>query len=305
MRTVGPREAGWPAAGASGLSSLWSDVLTLGKPRITALVLAATASGYLLAPARAGQWPGLLLMLAGTLLLGGGVGALNQYLERDSDRLMRRTRGRPLPSGRLDAQAVLVGGVLASSAGVALLTWSANLLAGLIGVVVAFTYVLCYTPLKRRTGLNTLVGAIPGALPPVLGWAAAMGELGAGAVALFWIMYVWQLPHFLSIAWLYRHDYARAGIPMLTVTDPDGRSTARQLVLYSAVLVPVSLQPTLIGMAGETYFYAALALSGGFLAAALAMVWRPAVWSARGLLRYSVLYLPLLFAFMLWDSPAA
>ncbi len=172
----------------------------------------------------------------------------------------------------------------------------------MIALTILVTYLLCYTPLKTRTGLNTLVGAIPGALPPVLGWVAAEGRLAAEALALFMIMFVWQLPHFLAIAWLYREDYANARMPMLTVTDPDGGQTARQLILYGAVLVPVSLYPAIIGMAGSAYLYGALGLSLLLLAAAMAMVIQPGQAAARGLLKFSIAYLPLLLGLMLYDK---
>lgn len=290
---------------AGSLASLGGDILVLSKPRITAMVLVMTLVGYMLAPTwQVEGWAFAVLLLAGTLLLGGGVSALNQYLERDVDRLMARTRDRPLPAGRLAPRAVFWGGMAASLAGVAVLALGANLLAGGIALMVAVTYVLCYTPLKRHTGLNTLVGAVPGALPPVLGWVAARGRLELEALALFIILFVWQLPHFLAIAWLYREDYALARMPMLTVTDPDGGQVRRQVVLYSAVLVPVSLYPAMIGMAGPIYFYGALALSVWFLLGALAMAWRTNDGSARTLLRISVVYLPLLFGLMIYDKSA-
>lgn len=284
------------------LASAGGDILILAKPRITAMVLVATFVGYFLAPAQGIVWGAAALLLAGTLLLGGGVNTLNQYMERDLDRLMVRTHARPLPSGRIAARKALYGGIAASVAGIALLALGANPLSGLIAFTVLVTYLLCYTPLKTRTGLNTLVGAIPGALPPVLGWVAAEGRLATEALSLFMIMFVWQLPHFLAIAWLYREDYANARMPMLTVTDPDGGQTRRQLVLYSAVLVPVSLYPAIIGMAGSAYFYGALGLSLLFLTAAMAMVIQPGQAAARGLLKYSIAYLPLLFGLMLYDK---
>lgn len=300
---AGAREAKGPALMLLMRSGArLADVIELTKPRIVAMVLVATAFGFLMAPGHSEDWGLMLATLAGTLLVGGGGNALNQYLERDTDRLMARTAGRPLPAGRMEARAVLIGGLAASGAGVAILATAATWLAALIAITVVVTYVVCYTPLKARTELNTLVGAVPGALPPVLGWAAATGSLGPGALALFLIMFVWQLPHFFSIAWLYKADYASADLPMLTVIDPDGNRTRRQLVLYGGVMVPVSLYPAVIGLAGPVYFFGALALSGVYFAAALGLVLRSSPATARLLLRVSLIYLPLLFALMLYDS---
>ena len=291
------------AAGAGTRAWAWAaDIVMLSKPRITGMVLVVTLFGFLMARQHPLSWRQLALTLLGTVLVGAGGNALNQYLERDSDKLMRRTRGRPLPSGRMRARAVLAGGSGAACAGVALLALGAHPLAAGVALAVVFTYVLCYTPLKRKSALNTLVGAVPGALPPVLGWAAAAGTLDQGAFALFLILFVWQHPHFLSIAWLYRDDYASAGMPMLTVLDPDGRMTRRQMLVYSATLVPVSLYPAIIGMAGPVYFYSALALGGVFCAATLAMILQPSRLTARLLLKVSIAYLPLVFLLLVYDA---
>ena len=304
--TAGESKAGIPAAGA-GLAAraeaLWRDVLLLCKPRITGMVLVATAFGYAMAPGAGQSWPHLAGVLLATLLVGAGGNALNQVIERHSDRLMRRTEGRPLPSGRMSARRVLAGGVIAAAAGIALLFAAANALSAGIGVVVVITYVLFYTPLKAHSSLNTLVGAVPGALPPVLGWAAAAGSLAQGAWALFLIMFVWQLPHFLAIAWIYRDDYASAALPMLTVIDPDGSRTRRQLVLYGTLLIPVSLYPVMIGLSGHVYFLGAFLLSLAFLAATLMMVARTDQRSARLVLRASLIYLPALL-FLMWADAA-
>lgn len=278
------------------------DVFVLSKPRITGMVLVATTVGYLLAASLMPDWGILGRVLLGTLLVAAGVNALNQYLERDTDRLMARTSNRPLPAGRMRPGAVLAFALAASAIGVALLAWWANPLAGLVGALVVFTYLLCYTPLKRHSGLNTLVGAVPGALPPVLGWVAAEGHLGREALALFLIMFMWQPPHFLAIAYLYRKDYAQAGMPMLPVLDPSGSATRRQLVIYSAVLVPVSMYPSVIGLTGLFYFYGALGLSLCFLAAALGMVLWPGDLTAKILLKVSVVFLLLLFVLLLFDT---
>jgi protoheme IX farnesyltransferase len=297
-------------AGAPGISHpfvprarAWTrDVLILSKPRITSMVLVVTVFGYLMAPQRA-SWVALASAMLGALLVGAGGNALNQYMERESDKLMRRTRERPLPAGRMSPQAVLTGGVGTVAAGIAVLAVGANLLAAAVAGVVVITYVLCYTPLKSRTGLNTLVGAVPGALPPVLGWASAAGSLELGALALFLILFVWQLPHFLAIAWMYRDEYAAASLPMLTVADPDGGRTRRQMVLYATLLIPVSLYPAVIGLAGRFYFFSALVLGGLFLGACLVMVARPTELTARVAMRASLIYLPALFALMYFDAP--
>ncbi len=281
---------------------LLADVMTMAKPGITGMVLLATAFGYTVGRHAHVIWWHLGLVLLGTLLVGAGGNTLNQYLERDVDKRMRRTRERPLPAGRVRPGAALAGGVLAGLAGVTLLGAVANWMSAALGILVVVSYVLFYTPLKRISGLNTLVGAIPGAVPPVLGWIAADRELGRAALALFLILYVWQLPHFLAIAWLYKQDYASAGMPMLPVTDPAGRRTRTMVVLYSLVLVPVSLYPAMIGMAGAVYFYGALAVSGMFLLAAVLMGVRPGDASARLLFRASLVFLPLLFGLMLYDA---
>lgn len=291
---IDPREAPRPG--------VLADLVTLAKPRITVLATAVAAIGYLLGTREPVDGIYLGGFVVATLMMGGGASALNQYLERDVDRLMARTRARPLPTGRMSARAVLWGGLAVALAGVALLALWANALTGLVGAAIVATYVLAYTPLKRITGLNTLVGAVPGALPPVLGWAAGRGELGVEALALFLILFVWQHPHFLSIAWLYRDDYASAGMPMLTVLDPDGRMTRRQMLVYSATLVPVSLYPAIIGMAGPVYFYSALALGGVFCAATLAMILQPSRLTARLLLKVSIVYLPLVFLLLVYDA---
>jgi protoheme IX farnesyltransferase len=291
-----------PGSARGGVGQLWRDLLLLGKPRITAMVLVATAFGYGLAPGAERSWDGFAWMMLGTFLVGAGGNALNQYIERHSDRLMRRTKARPLPSGRMSARRVLAGGTLCAAAGILILLLTANALTAAVAGVVVVTYVLFYTPLKAHSSLNTLVGAVPGALPPVLGWVAASGALAEGAWSLFLIMFVWQLPHFLASAWIYREDYASASLQMLTVIDPDGNRTRRQLVLYSALLIPVSLYPSMIGLAGPTYFVGAFLLSSAFMGVTLAMVADTGPRSAKLLLRASLVYLPALFLLMWADA---
>lgn len=279
-----------------------SDVVQLGKPRIITLVLISTALGFALGHDGAMPWGRFCALMAGTLLVSWSINALNQYLERDTDALMPRTRNRPLPSGRLRPRPVLYAGVAGSAGGVIVLYLGVNGLAASIAVTVAVLYVGVYTPLKRVSQLNTLVGAVPGALPAPLGWAAARDSLGVEALSLFLIMFVWQLPHFLPIAWLYRHDFRKAHLAMITVDDPSGASTRRQLLLYAATLVLISLHPTLIGMAGGTYFLGALLLGLVFFAAALAMALELTDARARVVLKVSVIYLPLLLGLLVYDA---
>jgi len=280
-------------------------LIELTKPRLSSLVLTTTAAGYWLADP---SWrsPGrFIAALAGTALVAGGANALNEWWERDQDALMHRTRSRPLPSGRVQPRAACWFGLVLVAVGVvALAAWAHPLAAGLAAASAA-SYVLIYTPLKSRTALCTLVGAVPGALPPVIGWAAARGALGLEAWALFLLLFVWQLPHFLAIAVLYRDDYARGGMRMLPVTEPDGAMTARQTVLYGLVLVPLSLFPSMIGLAGPAYFLGALALSTAFLAAALRAAVAPSTPNARWLFRSSIAYLPLVLLLLVGDRAAA
>ncbi|MEE8435363.1 MAG: heme o synthase [bacterium] len=287
------------AEGAAG--RLWA-IWQLGKPRLSSLVLVSAALGYILGAKGGFAWISFAAMLAGILLVSWGIHALNQYIERDIDAIMERTRERPLPAGTLPPEPIWWWGWAAAGGGVLVLALGANPLAAGIGLAVVVIYIAVYTPLKRVTQLNTLVGAVPGALPPVLGWAAATGKLDQEVLSLFLIMYIWQLPHFMSIAWLYREDFRKAGLAMIAVDQTDGWSTRRQLPLYTATLLLVSLHPTLIGMAGQLYFFGALALGSVFLAFAVAMAFRMTDLSARRVLRVSVLYLPLLLLLLVYDS---
>jgi protoheme IX farnesyltransferase len=275
------------------------DFLTLAKPGLNSLVVATTLGGYYMATGRDGVLGTMLVTGAGTALVAGGSAAFNQLLERDADARMHRTRNRPLPDGRLQlSEATLFGSVL-SIAGLIVLAMGANLMAAAVALATLLTYAVVYTPLKSRTSLSTVVGAIPGALPPVIGWAAGGGPMGLAALALFAIGFCWQLPHFLAIAWIYRDDYARAGFPMLPVLEPDGRSTARQAVAYSAALVPASLAPAALGMAGTLYAIGAVLLGVFFLALAVRFSVARTVPSARALFFGSLLYLPALWALMI------
>lgn len=275
--------------------------MELTKPRITFLVTLTTAAGFALASERPLDLPRFLATLVGTALVAAGSAALNQWVERETDLLMRRTANRPLPAGRMPAeQAALFGGLLALS-GLVLLWLLVNPLTAALGLATLVSYVWLYTPMKRTSSLATLVGAIPGAAPPVMGWTGAAGEIGLGGWLLFAILFLWQLPHFLSIAWLYREDYRRAGMPLLTVNDPDGRSTGRQAVLYALALLPVSMMPSAVGITGAVHLVGALVFGLAFLAAAAIFAREQSVTTARRLLLTSVLYLPAVFGVAVVD----
>lgn len=275
------------------------DFLTLAKPGLNSLVVATTLGGYYMAIGRDGNLATMLVTGAGTALVAGGSAAFNQLLERDADARMRRTRNRPLPDGRLQSVDATLFGFVLSIAGLLVLAMGTNLTAAAVALVTLLTYAVVYTPLKSRTSFSTVVGAVPGALPPVIGWAAAGGSIDRAALALFAIGFCWQLPHFLAIAWIYREDYERAGFPMLPVLEPDGRSTARQAVAYAAALVPASLAPAALGLAGPLYAAGALVLGLFFLGLAVRFAFTRTVPNARALFFASLLYLPALWALMI------
>jgi heme o synthase len=276
-----------------------SDFIALAKPRLNLLVVASAAVGYVMGGGDLSNAARVIFTVGGTALVAGGASAFNQVVERDTDRLMRRTRLRPLPDGRLQTPESLVFAAVMSLCGLVLLGVGVNLLSAAVAFTTLVTYAAVYTPLKPRSSFATVIGAIPGALPPVIGWAAATGDLSRGAWVLFAIVFLWQLPHFLAIAWIYREDYARAGFPMLPVTEPDGRSTGIQATLYCAALLPVSLAPTLIGLTGTVYFAAAMALSVLFLGLTIKFARSRAVPDARRLFFGSILYLPILWVLMI------
>jgi protoheme IX farnesyltransferase len=278
-----------------------NDYLILTKARITGLVLVTTTVGFVLASSQSVDLGRLVVLLVGVALATGGSAALNQYLEHEIDARMRRTESRPLPAGRMTLSRGLAVGVVLSVVGVIWLVVRINPLTGLLALASSLLYLTVYTPLKTRTPLNTLVGAVPGAIPPVMGWTAVTGRIDVAAWALFGILYLWQFPHFLAIAWMYRDDYARARLPMLPVVDPDGGSTGRQVVLYSLALLPVSLIPTVLGLAGSVYFFGALVAGLVFLGFGLAMTVNRGRASARRLLLASVTYLPILLVLLLVD----
>jgi protoheme IX farnesyltransferase len=278
-----------------------NDYLILTKARVTGLVLVTTTVGFVLASSQSVDWGRLAVLLVGMALATGGSAALNQYFEHEIDARMRRTESRPLPAGRMTLGHGLAVGVLLSATGVVWLVARINPLTGLLALASSLLYLAVYTPLKTRTPLNTLVGAVPGAIPPMMGWTAVTGRIDAAAWALFGILYLWQFPHFLAIAWMYRDDYARARLRMLPVVDPDGGSTGRQVALYSLALLPVSLIPTVLGLAGSVYFFGALIAGLVFLGFGLAMTVNRERASARRLLLASVTYLPILLVLLLVD----
>jgi protoheme IX farnesyltransferase len=289
------------AARVEAPSQRWADFIALTKPRLNLLVLMTTLGGlYLAAP----DGPGLQIVLhtmIGTALVAGGAAALNQVWERDTDRMMRRTSRRPLPGGRLQAaEGIWFGGLLAA-AGLLQLATVVNVTAAWVAAVTLISYVFFYTPLKTRTSLSTLVGAVPGALPPVIGWAAAAGNVSLPAIVLFGIVFFWQMPHFLAVAWIYRDDYARASMPLLPVLEPDGRRTGHQALQYTLALGPVSLMPVLVGLVGAPYAAVAVVLW-------VAMVWLAAAFAkdrstvhAKRLFVFSIAYLSVLWTALVAD----
>ncbi len=287
------------AAVMAGSHARARDFVALAKPRLNLLVVASTLVGYAMADGEALGSLRVCGLLLGTGLVAGGASAFNQVMERDLDALMRRTRTRPLPDQRLQPIEGLLFATGMSLAGLLIIVASSNLLAAGVALATLLSYVVVYTPLKRRSSFGTVIGAIPGALPPVIGWAASGGALPPQAWTLFGIMFLWQLPHFLAIAWIYREDYARAGFPMLPVLEPDGRSTGRQSVVYAAALVPLSLAPALMGMAGLVYFAGAFVLGLLFLWLTLQFARTRSVRDARRVFFASIAYLPLLWILMI------
>jgi heme o synthase len=278
-----------------------TDFVALAKPRLNLLVVVSSMAGYAMGGGDTHDVWRMAAVALGTGLVAGGASAFNQVIERESDARMERTRLRPMPDRRVSARDALLFASVLSIAGLGTLAASANALSAMVALLTLASYTVVYTPLKSMSSFATVVGAIPGALPPVIGWAAAQDALSRGAWVLFGIVFLWQLPHFLAISWIHREDYARAGLPMLSVIEPDGRSTARQSVIYAAALLPVSLAPTLVGMAGSAYFAGALALSLAFVALAVKFGFSRSVPDARRLFLGSITYLPLLWALMIVD----
>lgn len=291
LNEVTPVEKSWFA--------VFSDLI---KARLTFLVLLTTLVGFYLGFEGPVSYALMVNTVLGTALVASGAAALNQLLEREHDAKMRRTKNRPLPSGRLQPTTVMVFGGVCGCAGLIYLALAVNLTTSVIGAVSLLSYLFIYTPLKRVTWLNTAIGAIPGALPPLMGWTGARGELSTEGWVLFAILAFWQLPHFLAIAWIYRDEYAKAGFKMLPVIDPDGRRTARQAVSHTLGLLPISLCPFLFKLTGPIYLVGAILLGGAFLWFAIQFARNITVLRARQLFYVSILYLPLLLTVMVLDK---
>jgi protoheme IX farnesyltransferase len=276
--------------------------LSLTKPDVTFLVVITTWAGYYMAATGPLDWLHLAHALLGTTMIGAGTSALNHYFERRSDAQMRRTANRPLPSGVLHPGEALAFGVLLAAGGAAYLGLAVNWLTSLLGVITCVSYLGAYTPLKKHTTLATFIGAFPGAVPPLMGWAAVRGTLSVEGWILYAILFVWQFPHFLAIAWMYREDYARAGIRMLPVVDQAGDATFRQILAYSAALIPTSLLPAVAGMAGIAYFYLALLLGVVMMQVSLWAARTRSNQRAKWLMHATVIYIPLLLALLMWQK---
>ena len=279
-----------------------ADYLALTKPRLNGLVVATSAAGYYLGVQGSTDLLAMASAVAGTALVAGGAAVLNQVYERETDALMRRTRMRPLPDGRIPLAEATIFGLALSAAGLGVLATRTNLAAAALALATLVIYLTVYTPMKRRTPLATLVGAVPGALPPLIGWTASHGTISIGGITLFAIVFLWQIPHFMAIAWLHRDDYGRAGFPMLPVVDPEGRRAGRQAVIYALALVPVSLVPTLAGISGRVYFGIALALGVALLWLAVRFATLRTDAAARRLFFGSIIYLPLLWVAMIGNT---
>jgi protoheme IX farnesyltransferase len=284
------------------LASRANAYVALTKPDVSFLVLMTTAAGYYMGSRGAVDWLHLIQTVFATLLIAAGTATLNHYIERDSDRYMRRTASRPLPSGQLQPREALWFGVILSVAGAVDLYFTAGILASVLGILTSLSYLLAYTPLKKRTVWATAVGAFPGAIPPMIGWVAATGTLDRGAWLLFAILFLWQFPHFYAIAWMYREDYARAGILMLPVVDREGTRTFRQIILTAVALVGVSLLPAVMGLAGVHYFFGALVASTALVQVCLWAASSRTNARAKWLMHATVLHIPVLLGLMIADK---
>ena len=276
--------------------------IALTKPDVSFLVLMTTGAGFYMGARGPMPWLHMLHVIFGTLMIAAGTAALNHYIERESDRSMRRTASRPLPAGQLTPAEALRFGLALALGGAVDLYFTAGYIACLLGVFTSISYLLAYTPLKKRTVWATFIGAIPGAIPPMIGWTAATGKLDTGAWLLFAILFVWQFPHFHAISWMYREDYARAGILMLPVVDKDGSRTFRQIILYSASLVAVSLLPAIMGFAGVLYFFGALVTCTGLVQVCLWAASAKTNTRAKWLMHATVLHIPILLGLMMYDK---
>ena len=284
------------------LSSRANAYVALTKPDVSFLVLMTTAAGYYMGARGPVGWLHMIHTVFATMLIAAGTAALNHYIERESDRYMRRTASRPLPSGVLQPREALWFGVVLSVAGALDLYFTAGALAAGLGVATCLSYLLAYTPLKKRTVWATFVGAFPGAIPPMIGWVAASGSLDRGAWLLFAILFFWQFPHFHAIAWMYREDYARAGILMLPVVDREGKRTFRQIILTAAALVGVSLLPAVVGLAGVLYFFGALVVSVALLQVCIWAATAKTNVRAKWLMHATVVHIPVLLGLMIYDK---
>jgi len=286
------------------LASRAGAYVALTKPDVSLLVLMTTGAGFYMGSRGPVDWLRLAHTVFGTMLIAAGTAALNHYIERDSDRYMRRTAGRPLPSGVLKPNEALLFGVGLAIAGAVDLWVAGGALASILGIVTCLSYLLAYTPLKKRTVWATFVGAFPGAVPPMIGWAAATGSLDRGAWALFAILFLWQFPHFHAIAWMYRDDYSRAGILMLPVVDRDGTRTFRQIIMTAIGLIGIGLLPSLLGLTGVLYFFGALVISTALLQVCLWAASSKSNARAKWLMHATVLHIPLLLGLMMYDKVA-
>ena len=292
---------GTVAISGEGVLRRFADFFELAKPRIVLMVLVTAFVGFYVGSEKIPDYLRLLQMLFGTALAAGGTLALNQFVERDTDAMMQRTRRRPLPDGRVQPREALWFGALITMAGLVYLALAVNLQSAWVTALITLSYLLLYTPMKRKSSLCMLVGAVPGALPPVIGWVAARGDFKVDAWVLFAIMFLWQVPHTLAIARLYREDFAKAGIQFLPVIDPEGASTNRQIISHCAALLAVSLLPTLLGLAGAVYFTVAFVLGVGFLVSGISLAMESTPSGARRLLFASLIYLPVLLLVMALD----
>ena len=291
-----------PPSKDSAFARRAADYVELVKPRLVVMILITTAAGFYLGAQHTVDWMLCLHTVFGAGLTAAGVLGLNQYIERDVDAQMKRTQDRPLPGGRMSPLEALVVGAVLTGSGMLYLTFIVNMLSGFIISLIVVSYLFLYTPLKRKTSLCTLIGAVPGALPPVVGWVAARGALTGEAWVLFAILFLWQLPHSLAIAYIYREDYAKAGFRLLPVIHPDGASTCRQIVVNCVALFGIGLLPTWYNIAGSVYFFTALLAGGAFLAIGIYLARTRSMKAARYLLYASLLYLPVVFITMALDK---
>ncbi|MFN7915822.1 MAG: heme o synthase [Vicinamibacterales bacterium] len=282
-------------------TSTISDYISLTKPRLNFLVVLTSAAGYYLGGTGTPNLTQMAQAVVGTALVAGGSAVLNQVYERDTDARMRRTRLRPLPDHRVAPAEAAIYGLVLSLAGLGILAVSTNWVAAALAAATLAIYLVVYTPMKRTSNLSTLVGAVPGALPAVIGWSAARGDISFGGWTLFAIVFLWQIPHFMAIAWMYREDYRSAGFPMLPVVEPDGLRTGQQALLYAAALLPVSIGPTVVGVAGWVYFWLALVLGIVLLVLSARFARERSERAARILFFASIIYLPLIWAVMVLD----